>query len=108
MPKLPNWLHELAATCTEQERQSLKINAEEGKMENVNTVNDLIAALAEALNERNYETLEEASRLVDSWLMPDYEKAALITMIEAIDSAITELEEAKKDISILIAENKNT
>lgn len=35
---LPNWLKELAANCTEQERQSLKINREDSETMNTHEV----------------------------------------------------------------------
>lgn len=57
-------------------------------------VTELMVAAATALEDRDFDRLDELSRLVRDWLQPDRETNAQLAMLEAMMVATEELRHA--------------
>jgi len=57
----------------------------------VNTTNDLLQAIADAMMERDLPAFDLAEKIVRDWLISEEEREALLNLIEAASMATDEL-----------------
>ena len=60
-------------------------------MDNINTVSDLMNAAAEALRERDEETLHRLLQVVQNWMQMDDETRAQLNMLHSMIEAVCDL-----------------
>ena len=63
-------------------------------MHNINTVNDFMNTVAEAVEERDFDALDTCASVAKDWLQPEDERNAQLNLIESVRYMMMDAAEA--------------